>query len=361
MHKDCDICFISDIKEEKKSNLKSNIKILEDLSNNIKESLDSIKIIYDKMNEKKEDLKLNVQKIFTKIRNEINNREDELLSEIDQKYDKLYIKEELIKESEKLPNRIKTYLEKGKLINENWDNDNKLNLMINDCINIENNIKNIKEINDSVHKFNNNEINVYFYPKEEKIIYSFLDSIKKFGKIIEDEFLIDSKIINNDNQYIKSLQNWINGENKNIKTELLYRMSDNGEEISKFHELCDNKGPTLTLFHANDGNKVGIYTSLSWDTNTNGWKEDKNTFIFNLNQNKKYQNIRIKYSIYCDNTHGPYTDYFGNYKTMKNLLHDAANINNTYENGINILPSHGKKKYYDLVETEVFKILFKDQ
>ena len=106
-HKDCDICLINDIKEEKKNKLNENIKILEEISVNIKQSLDSIKLIYEKMNEKKEDLKFNVQKVFTKIRSEINNREDELLSEIDQIYDKLFIKEELVKESEKLPNKIK--------------------------------------------------------------------------------------------------------------------------------------------------------------------------------------------------------------------------------------------------------------
>ena len=358
LHKDCNICFIGDIKEEKKNNLKANIKILEDLSNNIKETIDSIKIIYDKINEEKENLKLNVQKIFTKIRNAINNREDELLSEIEQIYDKLYIKEEIIKESEKLPNKIKIYLEKGKTINEEWDNDNKLNSIINDCINIENNIKKINEINNSAHKFNNNEINIDFYPKEEKIINSFLNNIKKFGIITKDDFLKDSKIINNDKEYLKSLQNWMNAENKNIKTKLLYRLSDNGEEISKFHELCDNQGQTLTLFHVNDGNKVGIYTSLPWDTNTNGWKEDKNTFIFNLNQNKKYKNIRIKYSMFCDVKHGAFTDYFGNKTTMKSLYHDAKHINNTYENGSNILPSDGKQVYYDLIEVEVFKIEF---
>ena len=52
-HKDCDICIINDIKEEKKSRLKENIKLLEDISNNIKEAINSIKIIYDKMSEKK--------------------------------------------------------------------------------------------------------------------------------------------------------------------------------------------------------------------------------------------------------------------------------------------------------------------
>ena len=52
-HTNCNVCYIKDIKEEKKSKLKDNIKQLEDLSKNIKESIDKIKIIYEQINEKK--------------------------------------------------------------------------------------------------------------------------------------------------------------------------------------------------------------------------------------------------------------------------------------------------------------------
>ena len=41
---------------------------------------------------------------------------------------------------------------------------------------------------------------------------------------------------------------------------------------------------------------------------------------------------------------------------MKKLYHGATNINNTYENGLNILESDGKDKYYDLSEVEIFNI-----
>ena len=90
-----------------------------------------------------------------------------------------------------------------------------------------------------------------------------------------------SKIIDGNKKYYESLKNWIN-PSKNIKAELLYRLSENGDKYSTFHELCDNKGPTLTLFHIKNGNKIGIYTPLSWDTSKE-WKGDIETFIFNLN------------------------------------------------------------------------------
>ena len=117
-YKDCDVCVIEDIKEEKKSKLKENINQLENLSKNINDSINQIKIIYDKINEKREEIKIKIQGIFTKIRNALNDREDELLLEINKKYENIYFKEELIKECEKLPNIIKISLEKGKLIDK---------------------------------------------------------------------------------------------------------------------------------------------------------------------------------------------------------------------------------------------------
>ena len=70
-HAKCDVCLINDIKDEKKEKLNKNIKILEDLSNNLKQSIDDLKNIFEKMNKNKEDLQLKIQKIFTELRNKI--------------------------------------------------------------------------------------------------------------------------------------------------------------------------------------------------------------------------------------------------------------------------------------------------
>ena len=64
-HKDCDVCIINDIQNEKKSKLKENIKYLEELSNISQESINNLKIIFEKMNKNKEEIKINIQKIFT--------------------------------------------------------------------------------------------------------------------------------------------------------------------------------------------------------------------------------------------------------------------------------------------------------
>ena len=89
-HTDCDVCIIEDIKEKKKNKLEENLKNLENLSNSIDNSINELKKIFEKINEDKEELKLNIQKIFTKIRNTINDREDKILLEVDKIYEYSY-------------------------------------------------------------------------------------------------------------------------------------------------------------------------------------------------------------------------------------------------------------------------------
>ena len=113
-HKNCKVLYINKIKNKKKNGLEKNIKHLEELSNKIEESINELKKIYENINENKEKLKIKIQKIFTKIRNSLNDREEKLLLEVDNQFDELFFKEELIKESEKLPNLIKVSLENGK-------------------------------------------------------------------------------------------------------------------------------------------------------------------------------------------------------------------------------------------------------
>ena len=53
----------------------------------------------------------------------------------------------------------------------------------------------------------------------------------------------ESLIIENNNQYLSTLSNWINPDkNKNIKAELLNRLTRDVELYKTFHEKCDNKG-----------------------------------------------------------------------------------------------------------------------
>jgi len=84
-HHDCDIYIIENVEYDKKNKLKKNIKILEDLSIKLQNIINDLKIIVEKIDKNKEELKMNIQKIFTKLRICLNDREDELLLEINKK------------------------------------------------------------------------------------------------------------------------------------------------------------------------------------------------------------------------------------------------------------------------------------
>ena len=231
-HKDCDICFIEDIKDEKKNKLKDNIKSLEDLSNKLIDEIKELEIIYSKINENKDKLKLNIQNIFTNIRNIINEREDELLLEVDNQYN-IYINEDIIKQSKKLPEKVKNSLEKGKLIENEWNNNNKMYSLINDCINIEKNIEYINMINENIKKYKlNNNTDIIFKCNEEIL----LNKIKIFGEI----FKIDSLILKNIDDLMKF--NKLVDINNDIKSlNLLYRSSRYGFNYLSIINKINNK------------------------------------------------------------------------------------------------------------------------
>ena len=193
-HKNCKIFYINKIKNIKKNKLNENIKFLEDLSSKLEDSIKELKIIFEKINENKEKIKMQIQTIFTKIRNIVNNREDELLADVDKKFNDLFFKEELIKESEKLPKKIKNSLEKGKSIENEWNDDNNLCSLINDCLNVEKDIKQINDLNKIINKSKSNKsINVTF-KCGEKQTNAILDKLNKFGELsINDELKNNEK------------------------------------------------------------------------------------------------------------------------------------------------------------------------
>ena len=95
-HFDCDVVILESIKEEKRNKLINNIKQLEDFSSSLKDSINKLNDIFKNLNENREQLKIEIQNTFTKLRNELNIREDEILKEVDSLFDKTFFDENLI-------------------------------------------------------------------------------------------------------------------------------------------------------------------------------------------------------------------------------------------------------------------------
>ena len=185
-----------------------------------------------------------------------------------------------------------------------------------------------------------------------------LNSLEREMSFIFKNYIcnLDSLIVDN-NCYNSSLKSWINPASR-IKVNLLYRLSRDGPEISTFHKLCDNKGPTLTLFHLKEGNKIGFFVNDSFDS-TSEWKKDNNCFIFNLNQNKKFQS-KGEYSGYFNSINcGPSANGLGCNPDVKlKYIYIHPQISNNYEEGYTFFPYQSKEETeYEVIETEIFQVI----
>ena len=235
-------CHIKEIQGEKRSKLKENIKYLEDLSNKFEQSINELKILFEKINKDKEELKLKIQKIFTKLRNSLNEKEDQLLIEVDEKFNDLFIKEDMIRENEKLPNLIKKSLEKGKLIDKEW-NENNLSALIKDCIDIENNIKKLNEIDENIKKNHLNKNIKIDFSLEDYKIKKILDKIKNIGEItINDE----------------TINNIYNDFDINTKNPL-YQLNNHSKAIICLILMKDGR-----LVSGSNDNSIMIYNKISY-------------------------------------------------------------------------------------------------
>lgn len=106
----------------------------------------------------------------------------------------LFFYEDFILESEKLPDQIKDNLEKGQIIDKEW-NKNKLLELMNDCINFELNTEEIKEMNTKMERNFLIEFKLEFAPEKEKI-NELLVNIRMFGEIYKKELnKIDESVL----------------------------------------------------------------------------------------------------------------------------------------------------------------------
>ena len=368
-HADCVISSITDnIINEKKKLMNDNINYLEKISINIQNSINEIKNLFEKLTEGKENLKIQIQKIFTKIRNELNTREGQLISEVDSIYDKYNLNDNFLREYEKLPKKIKTSLEKAKLL-QNENKDDKKIMIINECIQIENNIKDYNKINEDINKIkNSNNITFNFSPNEIETKEE-LEKIKSFGKIniiYTNLYFEYSNIIKNNFNGQNSIVKWIKDRTKKneIKIKMIFKMTENGTDGKSFHKYCDNKGPTLILIKTTKNNIFGGFTPLNWENNGKIKLDESNqTFIFSLDLNKKFDMISVKKRAIqeCGVDSGPiFGDYdFGFQTNLKNgLTYANSSCNYLSNKNLELTGGNGNKEDFQTEEVEVYQIIY---
>ena len=167
-HKDCEVCLLNETKIEKEKKFNENYTKLEEISNNLEETTNQLKLLSEQINKQKEQINLEIQKYFTKLRSALNEREDKLIEEVEQKFKNTFFGDDIIKEYDKLLNNNKICLDNGKEIKDKWNKENELPYVINCCIEFENNLNKIDEINQKIIKCN--QIKIKFLLKLKKKI-----------------------------------------------------------------------------------------------------------------------------------------------------------------------------------------------
>jgi hypothetical protein len=248
---------------------------------------------------------------------------------------------------------------------EKWSNDNFLTLesLIQPCIRL---------INFSL--INNND---------------FLEKVKPLKPIFNEDFYkqtlenyelqkslepqqkeTDSVLINS--KHVALICGWLvndkNISHQNIPFEfqLLVRGSKDGFGFKVFHELCDLKGPTITVLRVhNSGELLGGYNPLNWDSSKKTFNKTNKSFIFSLGdknlQNAIYSKIQDPdEAIYQNRGLGPCFGggnsdlklYLGFYEAYGCRGHC---LKKSYENSI---MNHNSDLFW-VDEYEVFKIIKK--
>jgi len=76
---------------------------------------------------------------------------------------------------------------------------------------------------------------------------------------------------------------------------IAYRLSDDKFLGQLFRNKVYNKGPTLTIMSANNGNVFGGYSPISWTEGTDeNWKTSHESFLFTITDNKGRQPEKLK-------------------------------------------------------------------
>ena len=183
---------------------------------------------------------------------------------------KLFSNNKVIKESEKLPFKIKESLEKGKIVDNDWNDNHKLSLIINNCINIEDNIKNLIIINDNIKKCKLNNNKNITLDIEDEYLDTFIKTIKSFG-FLNDVSNINSLILKNNDDIIK-FTNLLSRKIKIYKIKLLYRASRDGLELDNIKNAIKNKSNLIFLFLTGNTRIFGSFIKTRIEIKDNAFR-----------------------------------------------------------------------------------------
>ena len=232
---------------------------------------------------------------------------------------------------------------------------NELSYLQNENNNLRNERNQLREVNEVLKEENKNlkrDINTF---KDQ--MQTHLNELNN-NKIIaqRDEIIQNDIIVELDE--LNQVYKWIS-PNKKITSKLLYKATRDGDKAETFHKLCNGISPTLTLIKTSNNYRFGGYTEAQWESSLNTiWKTDENSFIFSLDNKKKYKCINSSKSICCNANDGPCFGYGCDIGIRDNFLSHNKNFNSTpstYKTSKKYELNNGDK-YFNISELEIYKL-----
>ena len=98
------------------------------------------------------------------------------------------------------------------------------------------------------------------------------------------EEINNSSVINKDE--VDLFINWL--ERKPTRIKLLLNSKTDGDSIDTFYSKCSNKFPTVVFVKTTKGRRFGGYCSVGWENKNGEFIKDLHSFIFSLDNKKKY-------------------------------------------------------------------------
>ncbi|XP_060581092.1 interferon-induced protein 44-like isoform X2 [Ruditapes philippinarum] len=173
------------------------------------------------------------------------------------------------------------------------------------------------------------------------------------------------------NKDIDQLEKFIGTGPKSF--ELLYAISRDGCEPKKFHEKCDEQGPTVTVLYNENGSVYGGYNPSNWNSSRNAYNASNEAFLFQLyfSGKEKFMKFPVKpgqscYATYNNTSYGPIFGSGNDLHTFNGTinrsgtsfpLNGCASFGNSYDMQ-NVKDDDIHNGNLNVIELEVYKVTY---
>ncbi len=149
---------------------------------------------------------------------------------------------------------------------------------------------------------------------------------------------------------LEIINKWIDPK-KNLKFNLLFTKTKNGNSVEDFHKFCDDKGKTVIIIETIQGIKFGAFMNESWSSQEE-WKKNYQDFVFQLNLNKKF-NAFEGHTMFCHANFILIGDGNGEISFENTLNAGTCNEDNFNSEGV----LNFENKYFITKEIEVYQVI----